>query len=403
MLREMPRQHLYLSTLMWDGLWIIQQPICNEIQREEPVLFVERFVSVFTVLRYPRLWRRLFTWMRGARRVSANLRVLAPLPLFHLGHRFPRVFSVEFAIQRWWILLWARRKPGYRRVLWLDHPQLHCAIGQMAESFAVYHVGDEPSEFRTSHRATVTRLEQETLRKASVVFAAADELARARQTQNPRTYAISNAIDTAAFTTDIPEMELADVDAIPSPRVGFIGVLDTWVDLELLEATANALPGIGFVIVGPSRVNDRRLRSLSNCYFLGPRSRRLVPGILRRLSASLVPFASTALTARIVPAKVFEALAAGIVPVCTPFSPNLDVFERRRLALVGRTRAEYISLVGEAVASDTPERRAELSDFGLRQTWSERWKQMSQILRSLEASDLPRVVNVKAPVRNGLG
>ena len=44
------REHIYLSSVLWDGLWIIQQPICNEIQKQEPVLFVERVASLFTVL-----------------------------------------------------------------------------------------------------------------------------------------------------------------------------------------------------------------------------------------------------------------------------------------------------------------------------------------------------------------
>src|SRR5436190_10827996 len=100
--------HVYLASNLWTGLWIIQQPIAREIAKHEPVLYVERFVSLFTVLRYPRLWRRLFTWMRGARRLSPKLRVLAPLPLFHLGHRIPWLFRIEFQLQRWWILWWAR-------------------------------------------------------------------------------------------------------------------------------------------------------------------------------------------------------------------------------------------------------------------------------------------------------
>ncbi len=61
------RQHVYLSSNFWDGLWIIQQPTCDQIARHAPVLYVERHVSLFTILRYPRLWKRLFTWMSGAR------------------------------------------------------------------------------------------------------------------------------------------------------------------------------------------------------------------------------------------------------------------------------------------------------------------------------------------------
>ena len=157
------REHVYLSSVMWDGLWIIQQPICNEIQREEPVLLVERPVSVFTIARYPQLWRRLFVWLRGARNIAQHLRVLAPLPLFHLGHRFPRLFRVEFEVQRRWILLWARTRRARTRVLWLDNPLFECAIGRMGESLSVYHVGDEAGEFRTSHRPTIMKLEERVL------------------------------------------------------------------------------------------------------------------------------------------------------------------------------------------------------------------------------------------------
>jgi glycosyltransferase involved in cell wall biosynthesis len=379
------REHIYLCSLMWDGLWIVQQPICNEIQKGEPVLFVERPVSVFTVIRYPDLWRRLFAWTRGPRRVSINLRVLAPLPLFHLGHRFPWLFRIEFEIQRWWILLWASHRPTGGRVLWLDNPLYECAIGRMRESISVYHTPDEVGEFRTSHRPTVTRLEHNMLRKVSVVFAAAEELARVRRSRNPRTFAIWNAIDTSNFEAEVPEAEFSDVEATPTPRVGFVGVLDTWVDLALLEATALALPKVSIVIVGPSRVNDRAVRALPNVHFLGARHRRLVPGILRRVSASLVPFVANALTENIVPAKVFEALAAGIVPVCTAFSRNLDVLEQQHLVLVARSAPQFIEMVGEAIRGDTPTRRAELAAFGLRQTWSDRWRLMKEILERLES------------------
>jgi UDP-galactopyranose mutase len=368
---------------MWDGLWIIQQPISNEIQKEEAVLFVERPTSLFSIIRNPRLWRRLFAWMRGPRTISRNLRVLAPLPLFHLGHRFPWLFRIEFAIQRKWILRWAPRSAGRTRVLWLDHPLFECAIGRMWESVAVYHVGDDVAEFRTSHRPTMTRLEDRALSKASVVFAAADELARARLPKNPRTFAIWNAIDTSVYTAAVPPAEFADIEAIGAPRAAFIGVVDSWVDVELLAATAQALPEVSVVVVGPTAISVDALRSLPNVHLLGVRHRRLVPGILRRVSASLVPFRCNDLTARIVPAKVFEALAAGVVPVCTAFSRNLDVLEQRGLVAVARGPAEYVDLVRRAIANDSAERRAELAEFGMRQTWSERWKQMGDILTRL--------------------
>ena len=374
------RSHLYLSSNFWDGLWIIQQPIANEIAREEPVLYVERFVSVFTVLRYPRLWPRLFTWVRGARRISPRLRVLAPLPLFHLGHRVPWLFWLEFQLQRWWIRAWARTDRTEQRVLWFDNPLYECAVGLMGEALAVYHVADEITAFPSSHPEMMAILERKALGKVGVTFAAAEQLANDKRRWQPHTYTVWNAIDAQLFETDLPGSAMDEVERIPKPRVAFVGVIDAWVDLDLLDLVAQGLPSVHFLFVGPSNVSDAPLRALANTHLLGRRARNVVPAILRRCSASLVPFKKSRLTARIVPLKVFEALAAGILPVCTDFSVDLDALERDGYALVGRSPQEFVSAVKRAVAEDTAERRERLSRYGRQQTWQARWQQMRATL-----------------------
>ncbi len=370
------RLHVYLASNQWDDLWIIQQPICFEIQRDEHVLYVERFVSVFTVLRYPRLWRRLFAWLRGARHITPTLQVLAPLPLFHLGHRFPRLFQIEFAVQRCWIRLWMRRISHDELLLWVDAPIYECAARRMGERILIYHAADEMSAFSTSHAPTMSALERRLLGKADLVFTAAEELAKAKRVANPRTYTVWNAISTEAFHASRPSKAVADVEATSAPRVAFVGVLDDWVDVTLLANVARTLRQFTFIIVGDSRVNDAEVRELPNVRFLGRQPRDVVPLILGLCSASIVPFKRTALTERILPLKVFEALAAGTIPVCTDFSTDLHFLVRDGFALVGRSPAEICGLMERAAREDTPARRASLAAFGLRQTWSARWQQM---------------------------
>jgi len=120
---------------------------------------------------------------------------------------------------------------------------------------------------------------------------------------------------------------------------------------------------------------------------LGRRDRFQVPGILRRCSASLVPFKKTKLTERIVPLKVFEALAAGIMPVCTDFSTDLDSLEQDRFAAVGRSPDAFVAAVERAVAEDSTASRERLSRFGLRQTWRERWVQMNSVITEYLAAE----------------
>ena len=370
--------HIYLSSNVWDGLWIIQQPVAREISRTASVLYVERFVSVFTVLRYPSLWRRLFSWLKGPRQISPTLRLLAPLPLFHLGHRFPRLFRLEFVLQRWWIERCATRRG--RRILWMDNPLYQCAVGEFDEDLSVYHVADEISAFPTSDPLITDRLERAMLAKVDVVFAAAEQLSEDKRRWQPHTHTIWNAIDASAFGADGSGPKVANVEAIPTPRVAFVGVVDEWVDLELLYLAATRLPQIHFAVVGPVKVSIERLRSLPNVHFLGRLDRSDIPGALRRCSASLVPFRKTKLTARIVPLKVFEALAAGILPVCTDFSMDLATLERDGHARVGRTSEEFVAAIQAAVAADSPAQRTRLADYGRRQTWEARWQQMAKVL-----------------------
>jgi len=384
-----PRLHIYLSSNFWDSLWIIQQPICNEIRRDDLVLYVERFVSVFTILRYPALWRRLFAWLSGMRRLDGQLWVLAPLPLFHLGHRAPWLFRLEFRIQQLWIRWWVARLPDAIRILWMDNPLHACAVGAMGEAARVYHVADEVSAFPASHTKTMQVLERAALEKVDIVFAAAEQLAADKRRWQPRTYTIWNAIDTRAFESEPSLEEFQEIEGLPKPRVAFVGVLDRWVDLGLLELVATRLPQVHVLLIGPSRLDDRALRALSNVHFLGRRDRFQIPSILRRCSASLVPFKKSKLTERIVPLKVFEALAAGIMPVCTDFSTDLDSLERDHFAAVARSPDAFVAAVQRVVAEDSTASRERLSRFGLRQTWRERWLQMNTVISEyLEAAGI---------------
>lgn len=378
------RSHIYLASLQWDGLWIIQQPVCREISRRESVLFVERFVSFFTVLRYPRLWKRLFAWLRGARQLGPNLRVLAPLPLWHLGHRVPWLFRMEFAIQRWWIFLWAGGNAHDNRILWVDNPLYECGVGRLGERLSVYHLADEIAAFPTSHAITIERLEQQLLEKVDVCFAAAEQLGRGKRHHHARVFTIWNAVDGGVFeSTREMEDSFQSVAELSGPKVAFVGVLDEWVDVDLLAAVAERLPKVHFLVIGPSNIDDRLLYQRPNVHRFGRRDRADIPHLLRRCSASLVPFKKTRLTERILPLKVFEALAAGATPVCTAFSPDLQELAREGLVLLGDSPEDFASVVELAIAKDEPLHRARLERYGRAQTWEARWAQMSSILDSV--------------------
>ena len=368
-----PLSHVYLASNLWDDLWVIQQPIASVISGEEDVLYVERFVSLFTILRYPSMWKRMFAWLRGARRVAPRLRVLAPLPLFHLGHRFPWLFALELRVQRRWIRRWAGAPAG-PRVLWTDSPLSLPLAGRLDEAVLVYHVGDEVSAFDTSHEEIMRALERRMLERADVVFAAAEQLRRDKLHHNDNAFTVWNAIDPSAFA-GADERPTA-IDSLPEPRAIFVGVVEEWVDVDALAAAARALPDVSFAIVGPVRVAVDALRALPNVSFVGRVGREEVARMLGRCAVSLIPFVRSRLTERLVPLKLFEALAAGVMPVATRFSSDLEPLERQGLVAVANRADELAAAVRDAIRGDSSTRRRRLRDFGLAQTWAARWEQM---------------------------
>lgn len=379
------RLHIYLSSNFWDGLWIIQQPIANEIGKIENVLYVERVVSLFTILRYPQLWRRLFTWLRGVRSGPRNVHLLAPLPLFHLGHRFRRLFALEMRVQAWWIARAARHFKEPIRVLWIDNPIYESVIDRFDADLTVYHVADEMSAFDTSHPRIIQAMEQQVLGRVDVVFAAAEQLSIDKRRIAARVHTVWNAIDTEIFST--PSEAPPAIRALPAPRIAFVGVVDSWVDVDLLVHAARALPEFSFAIVGPTVIDLGELRSLPNVHLVGRRPRSEIPQILESCVASVIPFRRLPLTERIVPLKVFEALAAGVVPIASDFSPDLAVLARQNRLKLATSADEFVHHIRAAAAEDTAERRAELRDYGLRQNWTERWQSMDLILRAMESHD----------------
>lgn len=374
------REHIFLASLLWTDLWIVQQPMCWEIGHEEPVLFVERFVSIATVLRYPRLWRRLFTWLRGVRSVNEGVSILAPLPLFHFGHRFPWLFRLEYRLQSIWLRRHVRRwSMGRSRVLWIDNPMYSPAIGTLGEEVSIYYVADEFAAFPTSHRQSAETLERETLGRVDLVLAASEKLGSDKGSLHPRVTTILNAIDASAYV-DLPKGAVPDLEGVGSPRVLLVGVIDTWIDVDLLEKVAGLAPEVQFVVIGPVRTPVEGLRQRPNVHWFGRRERGTIPRLLASGSASLVPFRRSPLTARTLPLKVFEALAAGVKPICTDFSDDLHRLQEKGLIEIANTPESFAAAVRKAVSEDGVRVREQLSAFGRRQTWAARWQQARAVI-----------------------
>jgi glycosyltransferase involved in cell wall biosynthesis len=221
-------------------------------------------------------------------------------------------------------------------VVYLWSPSCLFSVPQIRHGLLCYHIVDEYSRYVGAGEG-VTRLEDEVLRRADAVFAiTARILERRRDRIRGLRRVVGNGVDFEYFATVAAQLPLghARVQQLPRPRAGYVGRLNTKVDLELLCHLADCLPCWQYVLVGPARFDRReeqsRWKSLirrPNVHYLGACPAQEVPAFMLGLDVGMMPYkADPSLWCyEGYPLKLHEYLAVG-VPVVGSNIPVLRAF-----------------------------------------------------------------------------
>jgi UDP-galactopyranose mutase len=243
----------------------------------------------------------------------------------------------------------------------------------------VYDSMDELSAFRGAPRRLAEN-ETRLFARADVVFTGGHSLYQAKRSRHANVHAFPSAVDAAHFArarSGLPERP--EQAALPAPRIGWIGVIDERVSLDLLAAVARRRPNWSFVLVGPTaKIDPDALPSLPNLFWLGPKQYEDLPAFLAGWDVAIMPFALNDATRYISPTKTPEYLAAGKPVVSTSITDVVSPYGELGLARIADSPDAFIAAVDEAL-SETPESAAQrrsradvyLADLSWDRTWSE--------------------------------
>ena len=379
-----------VSSLDWSAMWTSKQQIMHRLAQANRVLYVEEPVTMLAPLKVPARWKRWRAVAPELKRVDAGLWVLTPPPLLPFGNMRPWVNAANQTVLAQYIR-WAMGRLFFDEeyLLWTYLPSSLALIDKLAAgearvpSLVVYHCVDEHSAYPGFVSPEIVRSYDDGLtRRADLVITTSENLRRARELLNPQTYTVLNAADVDLFEKALdPRLALPeDLAAIPEPRLGVVGLHDSRLDVDSLEALAQADASWQLVLIGPvkpGQVDEARLRRHPNVHFLGEKPRAELPGYLKGLAVALVPYKTNELTRNIFPLKLFEYLAAGL-PVIVGGLPEL----RRFAGVIGLadTAEDYPRLVRQALAEDGPEERAARVTLAAENTWDHRVDEISRLV-----------------------
>lgn len=267
-------------------------------------------------------------------------------------------------------------------LLWVYTPTTARYLDRIPARGLVYHCVDRWWAFEEYDAAEMRACHEILCRRADHVFVSSLELQRDCVGLTDRVSYVPHGVEWAHFRRAVDEALPRPV-GIPNdgkPVIGFVGMIDAWVDLELLARLARQHPDAHVVIVGHARVPIDRLDGIPNLHLLGRKPFAELPGYLAAFDVALIPFIVNELTLAVNPIKLREYLSAG-VPVVTTALPELEPFRGREGVDVVDDDAGFLAAVASRIAArpDMAMRRR-LSDSMQTESWPGRLDTMLQQL-----------------------
>jgi glycosyltransferase involved in cell wall biosynthesis len=366
----------------WETYWGTRHYIMSGLASRYKVLWVtppvERKMAINKLVSGSINW--------GVKKTSPSLWVYTPEPFL------PKIYKSQI-LDRFFAKLRSLRIRGLmsemgasRIILYIWRPTFSYYKDLLPGSLVCYHVDDEYTFSPTE--LGMTEIETSLIQSSDIVFVHSKTLLDKKGHINPETYYVPNGVDfnlfqkkrqtTGAFTSDI--------DALPKPRIGYVGFIKEQIDLELILGIAQRRRNWSVVLVGPFNpthkhieTDIKRLQAEPNIHFLGGKPRQNVPSYIMKLDVCLLCYKRTPYTNHIYPLKLHEYLACGKPVVATRLT-NLEEFEN--VISFAEATDDWIDKIESAAKESNPKSVRKRIAIAAENSWNKRVDHISSILQT---------------------
>jgi UDP-galactopyranose mutase len=231
-------------------------------------------------------------------------------------------------------------------VRWYYTPMM-LAFSRTAEApCTVYDCMDELSAFRFAP-PDLLALEEELLGEADLVFTGGYSLYEAKRARHADVRPFPSSVDVPHFAR--ARERAPGLNA--TTRMGFYGVIDERMDLDLVAKLADARSDWQIEMVGPVvKIDPVDLPQRDNLIYTGSRTYDELPATVAGWDVALMPFAINEATRYISPTKTPEYLAAGRPVVSTPIIDVARHYGTIDGVRIADGQARFIQACDEALA-----------------------------------------------------
>lgn len=270
-------------------------------------------------------------------------------------------------------------------IAWYYSPMAFMFSSHLTPLLTVYDCMDELSGFLFAPPA-LKEQELALMQKADIVFTGGTSLFEAKKHLHANIHPFPSSIDKAHFAQARHAMkEPQEQTTIPHPRIGFYGVIDERLDINLLDQLAMLRPDWHFILVGPVvKIDPATLPRHPNIHYPGGKTYQELPSWLAGWDIAMLPFALNESTRFISPTKTPEYLAGGKPVISTSIPDVIDPYGKAGLVLIADTAEAFVNAAASLLQQKDHAGWLDLTDQFLANTsWDKTWQQMNKHLQDL--------------------
>jgi glycosyltransferase involved in cell wall biosynthesis len=203
-------------------------------------------------------------------------------------------------------------------------------------------------------KAAVQSMDDEMTRKADIVFVSSTPLYEGKAhiareiIFSPHGVDIDHFSRSSAMADGVPE----DIKSLNKPILGFWGLIEERIDLDLIKYLATRNPEWNFVLIGHVAVKDNPCSEVANVHFLGPKKYDELPSYGKLFDVALLPYKLNDFVFNCNPIKLREYLATGCPVVSTRY-PEIEKYQE--VASIADDYASFEGMIWWHLANDSQE------------------------------------------------
>jgi glycosyltransferase involved in cell wall biosynthesis len=295
-----------------------------------------------------------------------------------------------------WRVRGALARLGWKHpILWFTIPHVPSVVGKLDERLSVYYCVDDYSALPDVDVDQLRQMDQDLSKRVDLIFAVSKTLAQAKRRLNPNVFYSPHGVEVEHFAKALDRrLPVArQAQRLRHPVVGFFGVLDARMDVDLLRDLADARPQWTILIVGRVAVDVRELAQRSNLVFAGSVPYATLPDWARAFDVCIMPYRAGSFAEHCNPLKLREYLATG-KPVISSVLGELEAFAP--YIRQATTAADFVIEIEQALQSDSESEQRERMRAVGDMSWEARVEEIAQKVEQSWAAK-ERTVTVDVP------